>query len=212
MMFFFAGVGWGRGCATQTQKFEAGGLSCPEASGILGHQFSSVLSLSCVRLFVTPWTAAHQASLSITNSWSSLKLMSIELVMPSNHLILCRPLLITRNHIRLSCIGGRILNPWTSATMGLSFSPRAFWTGFLRSSRSSSSLWRPLCTTAKSTAIWTSCSGSLRVRGLAWGAGRDAGARVPPQGSQEPLVAVSYKNGVVPALGCFTFHKKEKDQ
>ena len=47
------------------------------------------LSLSCVRLFVTPWTAAHQASLSITNSWSLLKLMSIESVMPSNHLILC---------------------------------------------------------------------------------------------------------------------------
>ena len=55
--------------------------------------FSSVQSLSCVRLFVTPWIAACQASLSITNSWSSLKLMSIELVMPSSHLILCHPLL-----------------------------------------------------------------------------------------------------------------------
>ena len=55
--------------------------------------FSSVQSLSCVRLFVTPWTAARQASLSITNSRSSLKLMSIELVMPSNHLILFHPLL-----------------------------------------------------------------------------------------------------------------------
>ena len=53
---------------------------------------SSVQSPSCVRLFVTPWTAAHQASLSITNSWSLLTLMSIELVMPSNHLIFCRPL------------------------------------------------------------------------------------------------------------------------
>ena len=53
-------------------------------------QFSS---LSHVRLFVTPWTAAHQASLSITNSRSSLKLMSVESVMPSNHLILCCPLL-----------------------------------------------------------------------------------------------------------------------
>ena len=50
---------------------------------------SSVQSLSCVRLFVTPWTAAHQASLSITDSQTLLKLMSIELVMPSNHLILC---------------------------------------------------------------------------------------------------------------------------
>ena len=46
-------------------------------------QFSSIHSLSCLRLFVTPWTAAHQDSLSITNSWSLLKLMSIELVMPS---------------------------------------------------------------------------------------------------------------------------------
>ena len=54
---------------------------------------SSVQSLSCVRLFETPWTAAHQASLSITNSWILLKLVSIESVIPSSHLILCRPLL-----------------------------------------------------------------------------------------------------------------------
>ena len=53
-----------------------------------------VQSLSRVQLFATPWTAAHQASLSITNSWTLLKLMSIELTMPSNHLILCRPLLL----------------------------------------------------------------------------------------------------------------------
>ena len=53
---------------------------------------SSLQPLSCVWLFVTPWTAACQASLSITNSGSLLKLMSIELVMPSNHLILCHPL------------------------------------------------------------------------------------------------------------------------
>ena len=56
-------------------------------------QFSSVQSLSRVWLFVTLWTATHQASLSITNSRSLLKLMSIESVMPSNHLILCHPLL-----------------------------------------------------------------------------------------------------------------------
>jgi len=55
---------------------------------------SSVQSLSRVRLFATPWTAAHQVSLSITNSRSLLKLMSIESVMPSNHLILCCPLLL----------------------------------------------------------------------------------------------------------------------
>ena len=58
------------------------------------HDFSSVQSLSRVRLFATPWTAAHQASLSITNSRSPPKPMSIELVMPSNHLILCRPLFL----------------------------------------------------------------------------------------------------------------------
>ena len=57
-------------------------------------QFSSVQSLSRVRIFATPWIAASQASLSITNSWSLLKLMPIELVMPSSHLILCRPLLL----------------------------------------------------------------------------------------------------------------------
>ena len=57
-------------------------------------QFSSVQSLSCLRLFVTPWIAAWQASLSITNSQSSFKLTSIGSVMPSNHLILCRPLLL----------------------------------------------------------------------------------------------------------------------
>ena len=56
------------------------------------YMFSTVQSLSCVWLFATSWTAAHQASLSITNSWSLLKLMSIESVIPSNHLILCRPI------------------------------------------------------------------------------------------------------------------------
>ena len=54
----------------------------------------SVQSLSHVQLFVTPWTAAHQASLSITNSWSLLKFMSIKSVMPSNHLIICHPLFL----------------------------------------------------------------------------------------------------------------------
>ena len=58
------------------------------------HILSSVQSLSCIRVFVTPWTAARQASLSITDSWSLIKFMSIESVMPSNHLILCHPLLL----------------------------------------------------------------------------------------------------------------------
>ena len=57
-------------------------------------QFRSVQSLSHVRLFVTPWAAACQASLSINNSWSLTKLMSIESVMPSSRLILCHPLLL----------------------------------------------------------------------------------------------------------------------
>ena len=57
-------------------------------------QFRSVQSLSRVQLFATPWTAARQASLSITNTWNLLRLMSIESVMPSNCLILCQPLLL----------------------------------------------------------------------------------------------------------------------
>ena len=57
-------------------------------------QFNSVQSLSCVWLFAIPWIAAHQASLSITNTQSLLKLMSIESVMPSNHIIPCHPLLL----------------------------------------------------------------------------------------------------------------------
>ena len=61
---------------------------------LLGNQFSSLQSLSHVQHLATPWTAAHQASLSITNSHSLLKLMSIKLVMPSNHLILCHSLLL----------------------------------------------------------------------------------------------------------------------
>ena len=65
-----------------------------EYYNILNPSLSSVQSLSRVWLFATPWTAAHQASLSITNFRSLLKLMSIELVMPSNHLVLCRPLLL----------------------------------------------------------------------------------------------------------------------
>ena len=63
-------------------------------SSALSFLFSSVQSLSRVQLFATPWIAAHQASLSIIISQSSLKIMSIELVMPYSHLILCRPLLL----------------------------------------------------------------------------------------------------------------------
>ena len=65
-----------------------------EQGRYIGSLTHSLQSLSCVRLFATPWTTAHQGSLSITNSRSPPKSMSIESVMPSNHLILCRPLLL----------------------------------------------------------------------------------------------------------------------
>ena len=72
----------------------AGRFFTTDSPGMPSCFFSSVQSLSCVWLFVTPWTAAHQTSLSITNTRSLLKLMSIKSVMPSNHLILCHPLLL----------------------------------------------------------------------------------------------------------------------
>ena len=65
---------------------------CMESTSVV--RLSSVQSLSCIRLFATPWTAALQAFLSITNSQSLLKLMSIDSVILSNHLILCRPLIL----------------------------------------------------------------------------------------------------------------------
>ena len=73
---------------SQTEFFKKNNLILPCV------EFSSVQSLSCVRLFVTSRTAARQASLSITNSQSLFKLMAIESAMPSNHLILCHPLLL----------------------------------------------------------------------------------------------------------------------
>ena len=79
---------WGPNTAGRSRE---GMESVNEICHLGGH---SVQSLSRVQLFATPWTAAHQASLSITISWGSLKLMSIETVMPSNHLILYRPLLL----------------------------------------------------------------------------------------------------------------------
>ena len=78
-------------------------------------QFSSIQSLSHVRLFATPWMVAHRASLSITNSWSLLKLMSIESVMPSSHLILCCPLLLLPPilpSIRVFSIESTLLMRW----------------------------------------------------------------------------------------------------
>ena len=69
-------------------------LLAPLGKQVLSKWFSSVQSLSHVWFFATPWTAVHQASLSITNSWSLVKLTSIESMMPSNHLIPCHPLLL----------------------------------------------------------------------------------------------------------------------
>ena len=99
-------------------------LSCiltgQNSKGCSVGSYSSVQSLSCVQLSVTARTAACQASLSITNSWSLLKLMSIELVIPSNHLILCRPLLFLPSifpSIRVfsNAVVIRVLNPFTQA-------------------------------------------------------------------------------------------------
>ena len=84
-------------CVSNIHNLEPWYLGGTRPSGILyicSVQFSSVQLLSCVRLFATPWIAARQASLSITNSRSSLRLTSIESVMPSSHLILCHPILL----------------------------------------------------------------------------------------------------------------------
>ena len=88
-------LGWKRRWAIRqiiTVEASANPMGSSGAEIAFSVQFSSVLSR--VRLFVTPWTAARQASLSITNSLSLLRLVSIESVMPSNHLILCHPLLL----------------------------------------------------------------------------------------------------------------------
>ena len=81
---------------------------------------SLVQSLSCVRRFVIPWIAARQASLSITNSWSSLKLISIESVMPSSHLILCRPLLLSQIPPSIRVLPMSQLFAWGGQSTGVS--------------------------------------------------------------------------------------------
>ena len=83
-------------------------------------QFSSVQLLSCVRLFATPWIAACQASLSITNSQSSFKLTSIESVMPSSHLILCRPLLLLSQFPPSIRVFSNQLFVWGGQSIGVS--------------------------------------------------------------------------------------------
>ena len=115
----------------------------------LGHQFSSVQSLSCVRLFVTPWIAAYQTSLSITNSWSSLKFTSIELVMPSSHLILCHPLLLLPPitlSIRVFSNESALWIRWLKyCSCSFSISPSSEYSGFI-------SLW---------LMVWSPCTRDL---------------------------------------------------
>ena len=91
--FFFRGSSWPRD-QIQVSCIAGRFLTVWDTREALQVWFSSVQSLSCVQLFVNPWIAAHQASLSITNSRSSLRLMSIESLMPSSHLILCCPFLL----------------------------------------------------------------------------------------------------------------------
>ena len=98
-------------------------------------QFSSIQSLSLVRLFANPWTAACQASLSVTSSQSLLKLMSIKSVMPSHHLILCRPLLLLSSifpSIRIfsnqSALGIRWPKYWR---LSFSISPSSEYSGLI---------------------------------------------------------------------------------
>ena len=81
-----------------------------------------VQSLSCVWLFATPWTEAHQASLSFTISWSLLKLMSIELVMLSNHLVLCHPLLLPSVFLIIRVFFSELAFPSGSRSTGASVS------------------------------------------------------------------------------------------
>ena len=93
-----------------------------------------IQSLSCVQLFVTPWTAAHQASLSFTISLSLLKLMSIESVIPHNHLILCHPLLplpSTFPSIRVFSNESVLCIRWPNWSFSFSISPSNEYSGFI---------------------------------------------------------------------------------
>ena len=97
--------------------------------------FSSVQSLSHVQLFAVPWTAARQASLSITNSWSFVKLISMESMMPSNHLILCRPLHLPPSifpNIRVFSNGSVLQIRWPKYwSFGFTISPSNEYSGLI---------------------------------------------------------------------------------
>ena len=106
-------------------------------NSIFSPLFNSLQSLNNVQLFVTPWTAAHQAYLSITNSWSLLQLMSIMSVMPSNHLILCCPLLLPPSlfpSIRVFSMESVLCIRWTKKwTFSFSISPSNEYSGLISS-------------------------------------------------------------------------------
>ena len=94
-------------------------------------QQHSVQSLSRVWLFVTPWTAAHQASLSITNSQSMLKLMSIELVMPSSRLMLCHPLLLLPSIFPSITVFSKWVSSLHQVARSISISPSSEYSGLI---------------------------------------------------------------------------------
>ena len=94
MSTYLAMIWFGLGCQCHVLTVSGSRVDVYHSSSTINFQFSSVQSLSRVRLFATPWIAARQASLSITNSRSSLRLTCIEPVMPSSHLILGHPLLL----------------------------------------------------------------------------------------------------------------------
>ena len=104
-------------------------------SKVLESSVYSVQLLSCVQLFATPWTAAHQASLFIANTQSLLKLMSIELVMPSHHLILCHPLLLLPpipSSIRVFSIESAVCIKWPKYwSFSFSISPSSEYSGLI---------------------------------------------------------------------------------
>ena len=120
-----------------TQRSQADSEVPSHPNGLISVHFSSVAQ--CVQLFATPWTAVCQASLSITNSWSLPKLMSMESVMPSNHLILCRPFLLPPSmipSIRVFSNESVLLIRWLKYwSFSFSISPSNEYTGGLISFR-----------------------------------------------------------------------------
>ena len=121
----------GRMCESGRRKMEPG-FAYKQADDI---NLTSVHSLSCVRLFATPWTAARQVSLSIPNSWRLLKLMSMESLMPSNHLILYCPLFLPPSIFHQGLFQWFSSSHWVAKVLELQLQHQSFqwifWTDFL---------------------------------------------------------------------------------